>query len=97
MSAGKYTPGPWSIDPKRSFRVIDGDDQTIGRFGTSDMIRDSWEANAQLCAAAPDLLWELQHLVRLLTPRETDGTLDVPGLATLNGARAAITKARGEA
>ena len=27
------------------------------------------------------------------TPRETDGTLDVPGLATLNGARAAIAKA----
>jgi hypothetical protein len=39
------------------------------------------------------LLKELQHLVRLLEPLEKDGGLDIPGLATLNGARAAIKKA----
>lgn len=33
---------------------------------------------------------ELAHLVRLLEPLEADGSLNVPGLATLNGARAAL-------
>jgi hypothetical protein len=36
---------------------------------------------------------ELLHLVRLLEPKEKDGGLDVPGLATLNGAREALRKA----
>jgi hypothetical protein len=52
------------------------------------------EANARLIAAAPDLLHELQHLVRLLEPCED--RLEVPGLATLNAARAAIAKAEGK-
>ena len=43
--------------------------------------------------AAPDLLAELKHLVGLLEPLEMGGLLNVPGLATLNGARAAIAKA----
>jgi DNA-directed RNA polymerase subunit RPC12/RpoP len=33
---------------------------------------------------------ELRHLVRLLEPLEQEGGLAVPGLATLNGARAAL-------
>ena len=37
---------------------------------------------------------ELRHLVVLLGPLEKDGRLDVPGLATLNGARAAIAKVK---
>ncbi|WP_428383651.1 hypothetical protein [Nevskia ramosa] len=39
------------------------------------------------------LLRELKHLVGLLEPMEQAGTLDVPGLATLNGARKAIETA----
>jgi hypothetical protein len=50
-------------------------------------------AHARLISAAPDLLRELAHLVRLMEPQERDGSLDIPGLATLNGARAAIAKA----
>lgn len=38
-------------------------------------------------------LKELKHLVRLLEPMEEAGTLNVPGLATLNGARRAISEA----
>jgi hypothetical protein len=34
---------------------------------------------------------ELAHLVRLLEPLERAGSLAVPGLATLNGARRALT------
>lgn len=51
--------------------------------------------NARLIATAPELLAELEHLVRVLGPLEDTGKLDGHGFATLNGARAAITKARG--
>ncbi len=53
-----------------------------------------WLAD-MVVATAPLLLKELKHLVRLLEPLEQAGTLQVPGLATLNGARAAIEKAEG--
>lgn len=43
--------------------------------------------------AAPLLYKELEHLVKLLEPLEQSGSLDVPGLATLNGARNALKKA----
>lgn len=43
-----------------------------------------------------DALRELEHLVRLLEPLENAGSLNVPGLATLNSARAAIAKATAE-
>lgn len=52
-------------------------------------------ANAHLIAAAPELLRELEHLVRLVEPCIQDGRASIPGLATFNGAKAAIAKARG--
>jgi hypothetical protein len=39
-----------------------------------------------------ELVRELTHLVRLLEPLEKEGGLQVPGLATLNGARAVLSK-----
>ena len=60
-------------------------------FGGAEQIAK----NGHLIAAAPDLLKELQHLVDLLQPLEMDGRLNVPGLATLNGARIALSKAKG--
>ena len=51
-------------------------------------------ANARIADAAPDLYRELAHLVKLLEPCEDQ--LAVPGLATLNGARAALAKANGK-
>ncbi len=52
------------------------------------------EADKALIAAAPELLKELKHLVSLMEPVEETG-LNIPGLATLNGARAAIARAEG--
>lgn len=64
--------------------------QLIGPAGV-----DGCKRVAFLAAAAPELLRELKHLVLLLEPHEADGSLAVPGLATLNGARAVIYKAEG--
>lgn len=96
MSAGRHTPGPWGFREPNGKGMGFEIRETGAWFGARTCDPET-AANVRLCAASPDLLRELQHLVRLLTPRETDGTLDVPGLATLNGARAAIAKARGEA
>jgi hypothetical protein len=46
--------------------------------------------------ALPELLHELAHLVRLLETPINDGRVSVPGLATLNAAKAAISKALGD-
>ena len=53
-----------------------------------------WEANARLIAAAPDLLRELKHLVRLVEPALNGGT-KIAGLATVNAVWEAIAKAEG--
>ncbi len=50
----------------------------------------------QIKEAGLELFRELTHLVRLLEPLEQSGSLNVPGLATLNGARAALLKASGQ-
>lgn len=48
------------------------------------------DAVLALVGRAQALAKELRHLVRLLEPLEKDGSLDVPGLATLNGSRKAL-------
>lgn len=104
-TAGKWRIGrpknEWSADndrdnttifvvaPKRSDPVcIVVEGAAYGRDATL-------HANAHLIAASPALLRELRHLVRLLEPLEQSGALNVPGLATLNGARSAISRATG--
>ena len=98
MSA--HTPGPWKVvdkidgrKPRSMALVAAGGDMSIDCTRSGDTRAES-NANARLIAAAPDLLAELEHLVRLLEPLEQSGSLQVPGLATLNGARAAIAKAQ---
>jgi hypothetical protein len=59
----------------------------------SDELNREWEANARLIAAAPCLYRELERLVSLMEPLEREGSLNIPGLATLNGARAVLQKA----
>ena len=99
------TPGPWIVKRDSGLRQRI---QTAGDKGTlcymtarpfahgANFSHEQITANAHLIAAAPDLLNGLMHLVRLLEPLEHSGALNVPGLATLNGARAAIAKAQGE-
>ena len=87
MSA--HTPGPWIVkatpeSSNQNFIVQVGKDRV-----------PVWsEANARLIAAAPNLYEALAHLVWFIEPIEHEGR--IPGLATLNAARAALDKARGE-
>jgi hypothetical protein len=99
----KHTPGPWVVADSNSYRRIVRADRyepvccpVTQRDGHPDLQFPNGGykgPDARLIAAAPDLYGELRHLVRLLEPLERDGQLDVSGLATLNGARAALTKA----
>lgn len=86
----KHTPGPWVVDPKRSLRVIAVGDETVASCGASDLIRGSWEANAALIAAAPELLEALEDYVKV---HEFLGHADRPHY---QAAIKAIAKAKGE-
>ncbi len=95
----KHTPAPWDINTLAGpqLREVFAGDVLICDCGATNVEMEDIEieANARLIAAAPELLTELRHLVSLLEPLENDGTLHVPGIATLNGAREAIRKAEG--
>jgi hypothetical protein len=88
-----HTPGPWLIDDDGQWFAICADNHCIAQVHTPNSASlDRQAANARLIAAAPELFAELSHLVRLLEVQEQSGRLNVPGLATLNGARAALAK-----
>ena len=60
-----HTPGPWSVETKGSRHFIDGADKLtvayVDRAGVRE--RQTYEANAQLIAAAPDLLAALVEML----------------------------------
>lgn len=104
------TPTPWKLGANGSafvyalnangvnrmwFAVQPGDTDEKKRTPEPEL-----EANAALIVRAVNshqaLIDALEHLVRLLAPVEA-GELSVPGLATLNEARAALKLAKGEA
>jgi hypothetical protein len=91
-ATAKHTPGPWRINVENCLMVDSADDC----IALCNLARSN-AADALLIAAAPDLYRELAHLVRLLEPLERNGGMNVPGLASLNGARSAIAKVEGGA
>ena len=89
----------WKVAPLTPTRV-DTPNGSISvswacNFDGGERERKAEEA-ARLVAAAPELLKELTHLYRCLRPW-IDAGRSVPGIATLNGAEAAIAKATGGA
>ena len=92
-----HTPAPWKVAPTNGGDLAVCADRGRAEFPVATLPpfikRPINDANARLIAAAPDLLKELQHLVRLLEPELEAGRLQVPGLATFNGAKAAIARA----
>lgn len=68
MKTHTHTPGPWSVETKGSRHFIDGADELtvayVDRAGVRD--RQSYEANARLIAAAPDLFEALEDAAFLM-------------------------------
>jgi|GEM_PF-6419500 len=98
----KSTPGPWVLEylgSNGAFSIATtkdfGDEDYFVIASRSAFSHNAEEscANAHLIAAAPLLYRELLHLVRLLEPVLV--TANIPGLATLNGAHAALAQAEG--
>ena len=95
----QYTPGPWHAG---GITVYGGSGARLTVADTTcsgSMTRAEDEANAQLIAAAPDLLNMLRRIVDECIPYHftPDGIrASAPCLLTLEHARAAITKAKGE-
>jgi hypothetical protein len=87
-----HTPGPWSVETKGSRHFIDGADELsvayVDRAGVRE--RQTYEANARLIAASPDLLAALEDIVRLATTSD----FWLPK-AWLDDAKAAIAKVEG--
>ena len=65
-------------------------DQTFIGHAHFDSDNEQAKKGAALFRASFKLQKELRHLVRLIEPLEKNGGLNIPGLATLNGARAAL-------
>lgn len=102
MNEPKHTPGPWSVrkndhscvsGPRMS---IDGSGRKIGTFTVASCLgyKDEREANARLIAAAPELLKALQACDRVFGAPNPD---PLAAFATIEKARAAISKALGDA
>lgn len=100
VDKGRPTPGPWRIyGPQpdtlggRHLTILAGTGKA--RFGVADIRiidpNDALEAsaNANLIAAAPDLLAELECAIEFMESVD-------PSSFTLRDARAAVAKARGE-
>jgi hypothetical protein len=86
----------WEVYRDASGRLYVAGDTTgpIAWVNEDDVAQDGM-SNADLIAAAPELLRELEHLARCIGPWIEAGH-GIPGIATLNGARAAIFKAKGQ-
>lgn len=87
------TEGDWEPYPLGGIEVRDPNNHIVCDYVWDKYNRNQKIATFRLLAASWDLYRELAHLVRLMEPLEQAGTLNVPGLATLNGAREALRKA----
>ena len=91
----RYTPGPWRAGP--GGRILAPEPQTVlvcrvGAYDDPELLpycRERWQADAQMIAAAPELLAALEGL--------TEGPLSLNELNELMAdAREVIAKAKGE-
>lgn len=75
---------------KRYTMAMDMIGNRHGKYALIDLVNWLLKESAVVQRRYNIVRLELEHLVRLLEPQEKAGTLDVPGLATLNGARKAL-------
>ena len=103
----QHTPGPWAVgcpDGKTHYIMVGGHTEIANlphcRAESSYAIEDGFErrANADLIAAAPDLLAALEDSEFLLRKAaQVSGPIQDSFRRSAEDARAAIAKARGEA
>ena len=98
MSDTKHTPGPWHALPARTGFYVQSENDIIvdtadqnARYGTIDN-----EANANLIAAAPELLVALEAVEIAATMGFASAEILRHDSAIRKGIRAAIAKAKGE-
>ena len=102
----KHTPGPWHTDTGGAGCefVIENQNQGYGAYTIaeipeyleSDYTRETIAANAQLIAAAPELLEALELFVEDFTERNEPSTWMPGERAVVEQSRKAIAKAKGE-
>ena len=97
----KHTPGPWEIEgtPRQGWDIFSLGEER--RYITSEPMREraiSYEPDARLMAAAPELLEALEKIVELNAPgrRYKLHQLGMLVNTMLSIARAAVAKAKGE-
>lgn len=89
----KHTQGSWElISIPGHLTTLQNDKGEIIFKIRSGMMPSYVDGN--VIKAAPELLKELKHLVKLIEPVLSE--VNIPGLATLNGAKRAIDKAEGK-
>jgi hypothetical protein len=95
----KHTPGPWKVDYKlptsQSPCRILGDGEVARVTYRGKLAGDSWEANAHLITAAPELLEACRYAVENLRPKGTV-TKDFSGHNAMATLSKAIAKAEGQ-
>ena len=92
MSAQKHTPGPWgrNIAPAWKYPIIfAGRNTHVAYIFTNELSESEQEANANLIAAAPDLLAALKSMM------VTESELRDINCTVMQNAIAAIAKAEG--
>ena len=90
----KHTPGPWEKGHSIIRTSADLICESPGGFPWAHENKQS-EANANLIAAAPELLEALETVLRVALKLECYETLQGDYSGTVEAARAAIKKARG--
>ena len=104
MSQAKHTPGPWRLPTKEEARrwwapvlILDAEGGSLANAQPGfPCDEETIRANAQLIAAAPDLLAALETGVELFELDEEANRPGTDAFTWLHQARAAIAKARGE-
>ena len=99
MSESKHTPGPWMATMANMITTANAHMELATVWANPSRVHvpeEEAEANARLMAAAPDLLGSIVSLVDILDDYiNARGDIDLDSL-TLQPARAAIAKAKGE-
>lgn len=96
----EHTPGPWHLEVEADALHVYSPVEEVLHFtdaGWDESTRATFEANARLIAAAPDLLAALEDALSCVAICPDHGVVPGARADRYDAARAAIAKAKGEA